>query len=407
MIKSLLPDIRIEDYNYDLPGEMIAQYPSRERDGSKLLVYNKGNISEDKFRNLHEHLPADSLLVFNNSRVIMARIIFHKMTGADIEVLCLEPLTPADYESSFSSQEQVEWKCIIGNLKKWKKGILETHFKINDRKYILSAQKISTEGEAWRILFSWTPGSLTFSEVIEAVGRIPLPPYVKREDEDEDYNRYQTIYSRINGSVAAPTAGLHFTREVFENIYTKGIRSTELTLHVGAGTFQPVRTRNISGHEMHTEHFIIDGNTIKVLLENQRKTIAVGTTSVRTLESLYWLGVKEIYNSIDIDSEPVLGQWEHYSLPEGVTLKDSLEALQKLLIKQGTTYLQASTRLMILPGYKFHTINGMITNFHQPKSTLLLLVSAWTGADWKKIYSFALKSGFRFLSYGDSSLLIT
>ena len=407
MIKSVLPDIRIEDYNYDLPGEMIAQYPSRERDGSKLLVYNKGNISEDKFRNLHEHLPADSLLVFNNSRVIMARIIFHKMTGADIEVLCLEPLTPADYESSFSSHEQVEWKCIIGNLKKWKKGILEIHFKINDKKYILSAQKISPEGEAWRILFSWTPGSLTFGEVIEAVGRIPLPPYVKREDEDEDYNRYQTIYSRINGSVAAPTAGLHFTREVFENIYTKGIRSTELTLHVGAGTFQPVRTRNISGHEMHTEHFIIDGNTIKVLLESQRKTIAVGTTSVRTLESLYWLGVKEIYNSVDTDSEPALGQWEHYSLPEGVTLEDSLKALQKLLIKHGTTHLQASTRLMILPGYKFHTISGMITNFHQPKSTLLLLVSAWTGADWKKIYSFALKSGFRFLSYGDSSLLIT
>ena len=405
-MKNIIRDLNIDDYDYDLPEERIAQYPFRERDGSKLLIYNKGIISEDVFRNIHWYLPSDSLMVFNNTRVIRARIIFRKETGADIEVFCLEPLVPGDYEQSFASGSPVEWKCIIGNLKKWKKDIITSGFLCKGTYYTLSAGKIKAEGEAWRILFRWDPADISFGEVIEATGHIPLPPYVKREDEDEDYIRYQTVYSRIKGSVAAPTAGLHFTESVLEEIRNKGISRADLTLHVGAGTFRPVKTKDISHHEMHCEHFFLKKEVVESLLSRQGKIIAVGTTSVRALESLYWLGVQTICKPETGDNELDIEQWVSYNHVKEHSLQESLTSILNLMRIRKTEFLRASTKIMIIPGYKFRVVSGMITNFHQPKSTLLLLVSAWAGNNWKKIYQNALENGFRFLSYGDTSLLL-
>ena len=399
-------DIDLNDFDYNLPSERIAQYPVSERDRSQLLVYNGDKISKDIFRNIDDYLPLDSLLVFNNTRVIRARILFRKETGAAIEVFCLEPLSPFEYELIFSSGEPVEWKCIIGNLKKWKGGKIMTPFFYLGKEYELTAEKLQPEGDAWRIRFSWNSPGLSFGEVIEATGHIPLPPYINREDEAKDIIRYQTVYSRIKGSVAAPTAGLHFTNNVLEKLSKKGIKSVEVTLHVGAGTFQPVKSKNISGHEMHCEHFFVTAKTIELLLENQGKIIPVGTTSVRTLESLYWLGVKLLHNPSGCRSEFSLGQWEAYDMETNVSVRESMEALLNLLRERNLSYIHASTSIMIIPGYNFRIINGMITNFHQPRSTLLLLISAWIGNNWKKIYGFALENGFRFLSYGDCSLLL-
>lgn len=399
-------DINLDDYDYDLPEDRIAQYPVKERDMSQLLVYKEKKISKDIFRNVENYIPSDSLLVFNNTKVIRARILFRKTTGAAIEILCLEPLLPFEYELSFGSKEPVEWKCIIGNLKKWKSGNLTTTVIYKDQQYNLTAERICSEGEAWRIRFSWNSSLISFGELIEATGHIPLPPYIKREDEALDINRYQTVYSSINGSVAAPTAGLHFTNHVFEKFKKKGIRSVEVTLHVGAGTFQPIKAKNISDHEMHCEHFYITLKTIEMLLENQGKIIAVGTTSVRTLESLYWLGVKVIIRTSADTNELTLGQWESYDMVSNITLRESLEALLKSIKDSSYSIIRASTSIMIIPGYKFRVINGMITNFHQPHSTLLLLVSAWIGESWKQVYRYALDNNFRFLSYGDSSLLL-
>jgi len=401
-----MKDIDINDYDYDLPPEYIAQYPVNERDKSQLLIYRDDDIVKDTFRNIDEYLPPDSLLVFNNTRVIRARILFHKETGAVIEILCLEPLSPSDYSLSFSSKESVEWKCIIGNLKKWKRGVLTVSFEYDSKKYYLYAERLQPEDEAWRIRFSWNSPEISFGEVIEATGHIPLPPYINREDETEDIERYQTVYSSIKGSVAAPTAGLHFTGNVFEKLKTRGIKSVELTLHVGAGTFQPVKVNNIFDHEMHCEHFFINTKTIEIILENHGKIIAVGTTSVRTLESIYWLGVRLIQNPSDTFPDLSLGQWEAYAMETGFSVKQSLGALLKFLNERNLSYLQASTSIMIVPGYEFRMTGGMVTNFHQPRSTLLLLISAWTGKRWKEIYTFALKNKFRFLSYGDSSLLL-
>jgi len=401
-----MKDIDINDYDYDLPPEYIAQHPVNERDKSQLLIYRDDDIVKDTFRNIDEYLPPDSLLVFNNTRVIRARILFHKETGAVIEILCLEPLSPSDYSLSFSSKESVEWKCIIGNLKKWKRGVLTVSFEYDSKKYYLYAERLQPEDEAWRIRFSWNNQEISFGEVIEATGHIPLPPYITREDEKEDIERYQTVYSSIKGSVAAPTAGLHFTGNVFEKLKTRGIKSVELTLHVGAGTFQPVKVNNIVLHEMHCEHFFIDTKTIEILLENYGKIIAVGTTSVRTIESIYWLGVRLIKNPADSFPHFSLGQWESYEMGTGFSVKQSLGALLKFLNEKNLSYLHASTSIMIIPGYKFRMTGGMITNFHQPRSTLLLLISAWTGKRWKNIYTFALENRFRFLSYGDSSLLL-
>jgi S-adenosylmethionine:tRNA ribosyltransferase-isomerase len=398
--------ININNYDYDLPADRIAQYPVKERDKSKLLIFRDGNIGEDTFSNIDEYLPPDSLLVFNNTRVIRARILFYKKTGALIEILCLEPVAPSDYALSFGSKEPVEWKCIIGNLKKWKSSILVTTFKYKSKQYNLNAEKLQQDGDAWKIRFSWNCQEIGFGEVIESVGHIPLPPYIDRKDEIEDNERYQTIYSRIKGSVAAPTAGLHFTDYVLEKIKGRGIKSAQLTLHVGAGTFQPVKTEDIYRHEMHCEHFSIDSDTIQLLIENLGKIIAVGTTSVRTLESLYWLGVRLIQDMSCNTNIFSLGQWEPYELETVISPHDSLEAILNFMNRIKSDYLQATTSIMIIPGYEFRITNGMVTNFHQPRSTLLLLISAWTGNRWKDIYSYALKNRFRFLSYGDSSLLL-
>lgn len=401
-----MKDINLADYDYNLPDDRIARYPVNERDMSQLLVYKERNISKDIFRNIDNYLPADSLLVFNNTRVIRARILFRKETGASIEVLCLEPLSPCDYELSFASNEPVEWKCIIGNLKKWKNGKIITSFNYNDQQYNLTAEKVRPEGEAWRVRFIWNCPLISFGDVIETVGHIPLPPYINREDEAEDIARYQTVYSRIKGSVAAPTAGLHFTNRVFEKLKEKGTKSVEITLHVGAGTFQPVKAQNISDHEMHCEHFFVTAETIISILENPGKIIPVGTTSVRTLESLYWLGVMLINNPTGLNRDLSLGQWDAYNMKSPAPVKESLEALLNLMKASGISCLHASTSIMIVPGYKFKMINGLITNFHQPHSTLLLLISALIGEKWKEVYGFALNNNFRFLSYGDCSLLL-
>lgn len=402
-----MEDINIADYYYELPENRIAQYPVSERDNSRLLLFDGQNISSDVFRNIDRYIPKDSLLVFNNTRVIRARLHFQKPSGANIEVFCLEPLSPAVYESSFSSKSPVEWKCIIGNLKKWKTGVLILRFIVNNEEYDLIAEKVSSDGEAWRIRFGWNNDDLSFGEVIQASGHTPLPPYINREDSNEDSERYQTIYSVVKGSVAAPTAGLHFTEYVLDRLMEKGIRKTDITLHVGAGTFQPVRARQISDHDMHCEHFFVTINTIYDLIENQGRIIAVGTTSVRTLESLYWLGVKIKSKSKNGLTWNTINQWEPYDSEKdhNIPVKDSMASLADYMVKNKLTVLDASTSIMIIPGYKFRMINGIITNFHQPRSTLLLLISAWTGSSWLDIYNYALDNGFRFLSYGDSSLL--
>jgi S-adenosylmethionine:tRNA ribosyltransferase-isomerase len=397
-------NINLTEYDYVLPEEKIAQYPVNERDNSKLLIYKKGKITDDVFRNIENHLPSDSLLVFNNSSVIRARILFNKISGAEIEVFCLEPLLPGEYQNTFISSPPVEWKCIVGNLKKWKNSRIYKFFKYNGKNYEFTAEKVREEDDGWRIRFSWNCPGLFFGEVIKIVGHIPLPPYIDREDEDADEIRYQTVYSSIKGSVAAPTAGLHFTECILNKLKTKGIQSTEITLHVGAGTFQPVKSVNILNHKMHGEHFLVTKKTIETLLANSGRIIPVGTTSVRTIESLYWLGIKAINNPQG--SEPVLflDQWESYFMNTKISPQSALEALLNCLRPDDT--IHASTSLIIVPGYNFKIINGMITNFHQPRSTLLLLISAWIGKDWEKIYNYALENKFRFLSYGDSSLLI-
>jgi S-adenosylmethionine:tRNA ribosyltransferase-isomerase len=398
--------INIEDYDYELPEERIARYPVDERDMSKLLVYKEDRISEDVFRNINNYIPAGSLLIFNNTRVIRARLLFRKSSGAPIEILCLEPLSPVEYSLSLGSFEAVDWKCIIGNLKKWKTGKLILSFTKNEKTYNLTAEKICPEGEAWRVKFSWDFKELSFGEVVEAAGHIPLPPYLNREDEANDNIRYQTVYSSVKGSVAAPTAGLHFTDMVFKKLRNDGINSAELTLHVGAGTFQPVKASNLSEHEMHCEHFFVTADTIQLIIKNLGHIIPVGTTSVRTLETLYWLGVQISGSNTEITLPLSLGQWDAYKLDSSLSVGDSLNTLLKMMNRHNILILEASTRIMIIPGYVFKMINGMITNFHQPKSTLLLLISAWIGERWKNIYNYAFENNFRFLSYGDSSILL-
>jgi S-adenosylmethionine:tRNA ribosyltransferase-isomerase len=398
--------IDLKDYDYDLPDEKIAQYPLQDRDASRLLVYKDNKISEDLFRNIQNHIPSGSLLVFNDTKVIRARLIFQKDSGAIIEVFCLEPLAPADYSLSFSKEHSVEWKCLVGNTKKWKAGKLSCTFTRNNMQCRLYAEKISNEGDIWRIRFTWDPSGLTFGEVIETTGHIPLPPYINRPDEIEDSERYQTIYSMVKGSVAAPTAGLHFTKDVLRRLVIKDIHTTQLTLHVGAGTFQPVKAERILDHKMHPEHYFIHQKTIEAVLKNSGSVIAIGTTSVRTLESLYWTGLKIRENPMITPGELFFGQWEAYSMKNSLQTDESLETILYWMHKNKIPFLEASTRIIIVPGYNFKVINGMVTNFHQPKSTLILLISAWLGEDWKKVYDYALRNDFRFLSFGDSSLLL-
>ena len=327
-------------------------------------------------------------------------------TGAAIEVLCLEPLFPFEYEFSLSSREPVDWKCLVGNLKKWKSGKIHTPFIYLNKEYVLTAEKLRSEGDAWRIRLSWNSTEISFGDVIEAIGHIPLPPYIKREDDSEDIDRYQTLYSKVKGSVAAPTAGLHFTNKVLKKLAEKGIKSAELTLHIGAGTFQPVKSENIEGHEMHCEHFYVSASTIELLRDFHGRIIPVGTTSVRSLESLYWLGVKLIKEPLRNSDNLSIDQWEPYEIESEISVKESMDALLIHLREMNLYHLHASTKIMIIPGYNFRMINGMITNFHQPKSTLLMLISAWLGKNREKVYTYALENNFRFLSYGDCSLLL-
>lgn len=401
--------IHIADYVYDLPDERIAKYPKPQRDTSKLLLYRDGEVGEDVFYNLPDYLPEGALVVMNNTKVIRARLHFHKATGALIEVFCLEPHTPADYQVSFATRGSVTWTCLIGNLKKWKEGVLERPVNVGGQTVMLRAERLGVCGTGHEVRFSWTDDSLTFSEVLEAIGELPIPPYLNRETEASDLQTYQTVYSKVKGSVAAPTAGLHFTSRVLEALAERGVELDEVTLHVGAGTFKPVKSTEIGGHEMHAEQIAVSRHTIERLIAHGGQCVAVGTTSVRTLESLYYIGVAVHDNPSLSPDDLNVTQWQPYDYAAAVaTPLTTLEALKSLLdyMQRGDLpVIHASTRIIIAPGYQFHIVKTLITNFHQPGSTLLLLVSAFVKGDWRRIYDYAMNHDFRFLSYGDSSLL--
>lgn len=410
--------IHIKDYNYELADERIAKYPLAERDRSKLLLYNHGEVSEDRFYNLPNYLPEGSLMVFNNTKVIQARLHFKKETGATIEVFCMEPYKPLEYQMNFASKGECQWYCMIGNLKRWKGGVLEREIEVNGKHLLLHAERLNADGQVGDgtkhiVRFFWDDPSVSFSEVLEATGEMPIPPYLNRNTEASDLKTYQTVYSKIKGSVAAPTAGLHFTNSVLNAIDAKGIDREELTLHVGAGTFKPVKSEEIEGHEMHSEYIVVKRQTIEKLVAHGGEATAVGTTSVRTLESLYYIG-KKLYANMDLsESELHVNQWEPYDIDESISdIEDKAQTLLYLrcivdyLEHNGLNALHTSTQIIIAPGYKYHIVKRMVTNFHQPQSTLLLLVSAFVDGDWRTIYDYALGHDFRFLSYGDSSLLI-
>lgn len=398
--------IRIADYDYPLPDERIAKYPLAERDASKLLHYQGGSISETVFRNLPTLLPQGTLMVFNNTRVIRARLHFRKATGAQIEVFCLEPHTPADYEQSFAARGSASWTCLVGNLKRWHEGTLEQTLNVGGHEVRLTAERLGLSGTGHEVRFRWDDDSLTFAELLDAAGALPIPPYLNRQTEERDLVTYQTVYSRIKGSVAAPTAGLHFTPQVLADLDAAGIGREEVTLHVGAGTFKPVKSETIGGHEMHSEQFAVRRTTVERLLAHGATCTAVGTTSVRTLESLYFLGCM-VKDCPGIDPSALrVGQWQPYERDYTLSGEASLSALLRYMEAHDLDVLHAPTQIIIVPGYRFRIVSRMLTNFHQPQSTLLLLVSAFVGENrWRDIYRYALDNGFRFLSYGDSSLL--
>ncbi len=397
-------DIKISDFTYDLPDDKIAKYPLSVRDKSKLLIHKNGEITQSSFQNSVDFLPEKAQLVFNNTRVIHARLFFRKETGAKIEIFCLEPIQPVDYQIAFQEKERVIWKCMIGNSKKWKAGILKREIEIKGKKVILQAEKKEQSENTFSIEFSWDK-SMAFAEIIEHTGTLPIPPYLNRETEEADEETYQTVYAKIDGSVAAPTAGLHFTKEVLTQLNNKNISTKEITLHVGAGTFQPVKSDTISGHTMHHETVIIPKNIIEGFIENPDNIIAVGTTSVRSLESLYWIGL-QLENKIFNAQHAEVLQWEPYENEAKITSEKALQNIVHYLNENKKSELQFSTQIIILPGYDFKIIGGMFTNFHQPQSTLLLLISAFLGNDWKRVYDYALNNNFRFLSYGDSNLYL-
>lgn len=397
--------IRIEDYDYPLPDERIAKYPLAERDSSKLLVYRHGEVSEDRFTSLPTYLPKGALMVFNNTRVIQARLHFRKETGALIEVFCLEPLAPREYASMFVAVGSCSWICMVGNLKKWKEGALERTINVNGTTCTLTATRVATHGANHEVRFDWD-GGFTFAEVLDAVGELPIPPYLNRETQESDLRTYQTVYSKIKGSVAAPTAGLHFTERVLADLDAHGIEREELTLHVGAGTFKPVKSEQIAGHEMHSEYIVVRRETIDKLIAHDGKAIAVGTTSVRTLESLYYIGLLILQHPEASEEDLHVPQWMPYETDSTVSTVKALTAVRDWLDRNELTALHTTTQIIIAPGYDYHIVQMMVTNFHQPKSTLLLLVSAFVHGDWHCIYDFALSHDFRFLSYGDSSLLM-
>lgn len=392
--------LSISDYNYPLPEERIAKYPLPERDHSKLLIYKDGEVREDHFFRVGDYIPAHSLLVYNNTRVIQARLVFHKPSGARIEIFCLEPLAPHDYQLSLSSTEGCTWKCMIGNAKKFRETAIDMPLQVAGGNVVLRATKGEQMGNTFAVTFSWE-GGLSFAEILDAVGELPIPPYLNRPTEERDKTTYQTVYSSIKGSVAAPTAGLHFTEAVLADLRQRGIQTTELTLHVGAGTFQPVKTEDANLHTMHTEIIAVPRQAIVDILANLGHIVAVGTTSMRTLESLYFLGCMLLRG----DRSLHVPQFMPYEQEWTLSTEEALQALLAYLDETHPDTLHAETQIMIKPGYRFRVVEQLITNFHQPKSTLLLLVSAFVGEDWKKIYDYALAHDFRFLSYGDSSIL--
>ena len=395
--------LNIDQFDYELPDERIAKFPLSERDHSNLLVWMEGTITQRNFFNLPEELPEGALLVFNNTKVFRARLIMHKPSGARLEVFCLEPHAPADYENAFSVKGECSWRCLVGGLKKWKEGPLVIDFEMNGEQCRLEAYRGEQIDKSHVITFRWSVDA-TFGEIIEHLGRIPIPPYLNRESEEIDNTRYQTVYSRIEGSVAAPTAGLHFTPHLIEELHSKGITTEEVTLHVGAGTFLPVKESDATRHTMHTEHFVVSVATLRNLSSKIGHIISVGTTSTRTIESLSALGWRVMQEG-GADEERTVGQWEIYDIPAEVGGRELLTALADWMEREGKTTLSASTQIMITPHYRFRIIDGLVTNFHQPKSTLLLLISAIVGEQWRDIYRYAMENGFRFLSYGDSSLL--
>ena len=398
-------EIHISEYNYELPDERIAKFPLAERDSSKLLVYRHGTVGESVFHNLPSLLPQGALMVFNNTKVIQARLHFRKETGALIEVFLLEPAKPSDYELMFQTTGRCSWLCLVGNLKKWREGTLSRTITIQEESVIVKATRRGEHGTSQWIDFEWS-GERSFAEIIDAMGELPIPPYLNRETQESDKTTYQTVYSKIKGSVAAPTAGLHFTDRVLKDLDAHGIEREELTLHVGAGTFKPVKSDTIGQHEMHTEFVAVRRHTIERLLAHDGHAIAVGTTSVRTLESLYYMGLKILRNP-DIKEEGLhVNQWEPYEVEAHQDVKEVLQALLDWMIRHELTVLHSSTQIIIAPGYDYKIVKMLVTNFHQPQSTLLLLVSAFVKGDWHKIYDYALAHDFRFLSYGDSSLLI-
>ena len=398
-----LETIYIDDYDYSLPDERIAKYPLPQRDASKLLVYKNGAISESVFSKLSAFMPQNALMLYNNTRVIQARLEFFKTTGARIEVFCLEPIAPRDYAMALASSNTCVWKCMVGNLKKWKEGSLTKKLHVGQLCFDLHAELLETDANTHNVRFSWDNADVCFADILENAGELPIPPYLHRQTEESDMVNYQTVYSRIKGSVAAPTAGLHFTDAVFESLKLKKTQFAELTLHVGAGTFQPVKTNDVAEHTMHNELISVSKQTIQQLLDKNGPVVAVGTTTVRTLESLYYIGVK-LGQQPTADALKV-NQWEAYENLATITTQQALQNIVDYLTVNKQDMIHADTQILIRPGFQFRLVDTMITNFHQPKSTLLLLVSAFVGPDWRKIYDFASSNDFRFLSYGDSSIL--
>lgn len=399
--------IKIEDFNYPLPDERIAKYPLEQRDQSKLLFLHGKTIEEKRFSQLPTLLPAHSLLLFNETRVIQARLLFNKKTGAAIEIFCLEPVEPStDFQIALQQKPPVVWKCLVGHAKKWKQGKLEARLKVGDKEVVLVAEKLKKLNDAYLIQFTWEPEETFFSDILESSGLTPLPPYLHREAEAADKKRYQTIYAKLNGSVAAPTAGLHFTQKLLDELPNKGFETEKIILHVGAGTFKPVSAEAIGDHQMHTEKIKISKESLEHLQDKlDQPIIPVGTTSMRSLESLFWMALRLYNHEGDFK---IVGQWDPYSMniPDDFTAKKAIQLLINHLEKENKDYLEGQTQLMIVPGYHFRFATGLITNFHQPKSTLLLLVSALIGNQWKDVYDFALLNNFRFLSYGDSCLFL-
>jgi len=398
--------IHISDYNYNLPDERIAKFPLPVRDQSKLLVYRNGEISETRFTSLPDYVEPGTLMIFNNTKVIQARLHFRKETGALIEIFCLEPIQPNDYALNFQQTEHAAWLCMIGNLKKWKEGTLTRRMTVKGQDITLAATRGEARGTSHWVDFTWDNPSVTFADILEMFGELPIPPYLNRETQESDKETYQTVYSKIKGSVAAPTAGLHFTQRVLDALRAKGADLEEVTLHVGAGTFKPVKSEEIEGHEMHTEYISVSKGSIEKLIAHEGKALAVGTTSVRTLESLYYIGVTLSQHPDAQEADLHVRQWQPYETHPTLSATEALKHILHYMERHRLDALHTSTQIIIAPGYEYKVVKRMITNFHQPQSTLLLLVSAFVKGDWKRIYDYALSHNFRFLSYGDSSLLI-